>query len=140
MCQGNPRYVYRLGEEFLESSPVEKDLGVLVSERLDMNQQCVTSDQKANSILGCINRGMAAERERGLTFLLHPCEVPSEVLCPGLWPPTQEGCGAVGVGPEEAMKMIRGLEHLSYKERLREMGLFSMEKKKFQEHLTAAFQ
>jgi len=38
------------------------------------------------------------------------------------------------------MKMIRGLEYLSYKERLREMGLFSMEKKKFQEHLTAAFQ
>ena len=44
------------------------------------------------------------------------------------------------MGPEEAMKMIRGLEHLSYKERLREMGLFSMEKKKLQEHLTAAFQ
>ena len=26
----------------------------------------------------------------------------------------QEGCGAVGAGPEEAMKMIKGLEHLYY--------------------------
>ena len=26
----------------------------------------------------------------------------------------QEGCGAVGAGPEEAMKTMKGLEHLYY--------------------------
>ena len=60
--QGNPIYVYRLGEELTESSPAKKNLEVLSDEKLNMNLQCSLTDQKANYILGCTKKGRRVGR------------------------------------------------------------------------------
>ena len=49
--RNNCMHQYSLGYDLLEKKSMEKDLGVLMSNRLGMSQQCALVAKKANGIL-----------------------------------------------------------------------------------------
>jgi len=139
MVWGNLKHKYRTDGEWDESSPEEKDLGVLVDEKLNITQKCVLTAQKANPILGCIKSSTTSRSREVILLLCSALVRPHLESYVHFWSPQhRKDIDLLERIQRRAAEMIRRLEHLSCEERLRDFGLFSLEMRRLQGDLTVS--
>ncbi|CAM5108054.1 unnamed protein product, partial [Natator depressus] len=129
--KNNPNYTYNMMGANLATTNQEKDLGVIVDSSLKMSMHCAAAVKKAIRMLGIIKKGIENKTETILLPLYRSMVCSHLEYCIQMWSPRlKKDILALEKVPKRATKMIRGLERVPYEERLKMLGLFSLEKRR----------
>nr|XP_054765151.1 uncharacterized protein LOC129271925 [Lytechinus pictus] len=125
---GNVKHSYSLGEDVLEHTAVERDLGILVDEDLKFHNHVAYVVKKANGILSCIRRSFECRDKSTIPKLYKGLVRPIIDYGNSIWYPRfKSDSKAIEKVQKRATKMIYSIRNCTYTERLKALNLPSLE-------------
>jgi len=142
MQVGRPSFQrqYYMKDEQLEVVCYEKDLGVLISNDLKVSQQCQQAYNKASKILGLVNRTIEYRDTDILLRLYKSLVRPHLEYCVPAWAPHYIKDKALIESIQRRFtRMIPSIRKFSYEERLKKLGLWSLEDRRIRADLIEVY-
>ena len=135
----DPEIIYELNGNKLETSKLEKDLGVWISDDLKPAHHIGQVTAKANKILGLIKRNFTYSLQ--MKRCVRHYTVPHLEYAVQSWMPYyQKDRPIVKVEKiQRATKLVPELKELPYEEQYKRLGLTSLERMRLREDLTETF-
>ena len=127
----NQQFDYIMGGVPLEKVEFEKDIGVMIHQTLKPSLQCTKAAAKANQVLGQLARGVTY-RDRNTFLRLYTVYVrPHLEYAVASWCPYNKGDKEVLEKVQRrALAMISNLKGKSYEERLAEVKMTTLERRR----------
>ena len=117
-----------------------KDLGVIVSQNLKFSQQCNEAAKKANRMLGFINRNFTFKSRKIIVPLYKNLVLPYLEYAIQFWDPhLNKDKNKLEAVQRRATKMIPSIRTKSYEDRLIELDLFSLSKRRLRGKLIECY-
>jgi hypothetical protein len=127
----NESRVYSMGACDIENSTLERDLGLFVDSNIKFSHHCSLAAKNANRILGQIRRNIEYKSKEVILRLYKALVRPHLEYCIQVWNPyLKKDIEILEKVQRRATKMIPELKRLCYEDRLNELGLISLKKRR----------
>ena len=133
----NPREIYTLGGTQIETLHEERDLGVIIDESLKCRKQCAKAVNAANATLGMIKRSFINREKKTIMTLYKSVVRPKLEYCIQAWRPYLKK--DIELMEHNYKKLISSIRKETYEDRIKLLGLTTLETRRLRGDLIEAF-
>ena len=126
----NTNFSYEMEGCWLEAVEEGKDLGVVIGRTMKFSKQCLEARNRANRILGCMNRNVSFKSKEVVRSLYNSYVRPHLEYCIQAWSPHyRQDINMLEAVQRRATRIIPALKRLEYRDRLKELNRFPFERR-----------